>query len=195
MYFTSVWLAWVFGNQKGVNGLGLLLIAAITLTFALWYFERQKAQPSLGKKIIAMAIATLAGLSFAYAMQQDPPKTSAVITGKNYEAFSSARLSELRANGTPVFIDMTADWCITCKVNEKAVLHTEAFTQLLKQTGTVYLVGDWTNQDPEITAYLDQYKAPGVPLYVVYPPGNGMGRKLPQILSMEIMRGELQRTP
>ncbi len=46
---------------------------------------------------------------------------------------------------------MTADWCITCKVNEKAVLHTEAFTQLLKDTGTVYLVGDWTNQDPEIS--------------------------------------------
>ena len=86
---------------------------------------------------------------------------------------------------------MTADWCITCKVNEKAVLHTDAFTQLLKDTGTVYLVGDWTNQDPDISAYLDQYDTPGVPLYVVYPEGAGDGKKLPQLLTHGIMRDAL----
>jgi len=63
-------------------------------------------------------------------------------------------VAELRAAGTPVFIDMTADWCITCKVNEKAVFHTAAFRDLLKRTGTVYMVGDWTNQDVEISGYL-----------------------------------------
>jgi thiol:disulfide interchange protein DsbD len=73
-------------------------------------------------------------------------------------------------------------------VNEKAVLHTDAFTALLKETGTVYLVGDWTNQDPEISAYLDQYQTPGVPLYVLYPKGSGKGEKLPQLLSMKTMR-------
>ena len=195
MYFTATWLAWVFGNQKGVNGLGLLLITAITLAFALWWFERQKLYPSIAKKITVAVIALLAGLSFAFAMQQAAPIASAVSSDKNYEAFSTARLNELRANGTPVFVDMTADWCITCKVNEKAVLHTDAFTQLLKDTGTVYLVGDWTNQDPEITAYLDQYKTPGVPLYVVYPRGDGEGRKLPQLLTMSIMQEALQTAP
>jgi thiol:disulfide interchange protein len=195
MYFTAAWLAWVFGNQKGVNGLGLLLIAAITLTAALWWFERQKMQPSLGKKIAVLIIALLAGLSFALAMQQSTPKTSAVSSDKNYEAFSTARLNELRAQGKPVFVDMTADWCITCKVNEKAVLHTDAFTKLLKDSGTVYMVGDWTNQDTEITAYLDHYKTPGVPLYVVYPNGPGDGKKLPQILTMAIMREALPIKP
>ena len=111
--------------------------------------------------------------------------------GRNYEAFSPERLAELRTQGTPVFVDMTADWCITCKVNEKAVLHTDAFTQLLKDTGTVYLVGDWTNQDPDISAYLDQYDTPGVPLYVVYPEGPGDGKKLPQLLTHDIMRDAL----
>ena len=71
------------------------------------------------------------------------------------------------------------------------MLHTDAFTQLLKDTGTVYLVGDWTNQDPEITAYLDQYRTPGVPLYVVYPKGPGPGRQLPQLLTFEIKREAL----
>ena len=192
MYFTAAWLAWVFGNQKGVNGLGLLLISAITLTAALWWFERQKMQPSLGKKVAVLLIAILAALSFIFALQQTLPAKAVATVGKNYEAFSTARLTELRSQGKPVFVDMTADWCITCKVNEKAVLHTDAFTKLLKDTDTVYLVGDWTNQDTEITAFLDLYKTPGVPLYVVYPNGPGAGKKLPQILTMDIMRKALQ---
>ncbi len=192
MYFTAAWLAWVFGNQKGVNGLGLLLISAITLTAALWWFERQKMQPSLGKKGAVLLIAILAALSFSFALQQTLPAKAVATVGKNYEAFSTARLTELRSQGKPVFVDMTADWCITCKVNEKAVLHTDAFTKLLKDTDTVYLVGDWTNQDTEITAFLDLYKTPGVPLYVVYPNGPGAGKKLPQILTMDIMRKALQ---
>jgi thiol:disulfide interchange protein DsbD len=195
MYFTAAWLAWVFGNQKGVNGFGLLLISAIILSAALWWFERQKLNPNLKAKSLAVLIGLLALASFAFALQQSQPPKAVASADKNYEAFSTVRLNELRKNGTPVFVDMTADWCITCKVNEKAVLHTDAFTQLLKDTGTVYLVGDWTNQDPEITAFLDQYNTPGVPLYVAYPRGNGEGQKLPQLLSMEIMREALQKTP
>jgi thiol:disulfide interchange protein len=191
MYLTAVWLAWVFGNQKGVNGLALLLIAATVLAAALWRFEHQKMQPNLKAKMAALLLGLLAAASFAFALQQAQPGAAAIAADKNYEAFSRARLNELRAQGTPVFIDMTADWCITCKVNEKAVLHTEAFTQLLKDTGTVYLVGDWTNQDPEISAYLDEFKTPGVPLYVVYPNGPGEGRKLPQLLTLEMMRAAL----
>ena len=191
MYLTAVWLAWVFGNQKGVNGLALLLIAATALSAALWWFERQKMQPSIKAKLAVLLIGLLAAASFAFALQQRPPSAAAIATDKNYEAFSRARLDELRAQGTPVFIDMTADWCITCKVNEKAVLHTAAFTRLLKDTGPVYLVGDWTNQDPEISAYLDEYNTPGVPLYVVYPKGPGEGRKLPQLLTLDMMREAL----
>ncbi|MFZ9347418.1 MAG: protein-disulfide reductase DsbD family protein [Arenimonas sp.] len=191
MYLTAVWLAWVFGNQKGVNGLALLLIAATALTAALWWFERQKMNPSLRAKAIVLVLGVLAAASFGFALQQAQPGAAISTQGKNYEAFSPERLAELRAQGTPVLVDMTADWCITCKVNEKAVLHTDAFTQLLKETGTVYLVGDWTNQDPAISAYLDQYDTPGVPLYVVYPEGAGDGKKLPQLLTHDIMRDAL----
>lgn len=191
MYLTAVWLAWVFGNQKGVDGLALLLLAATMLAAALWWFERQKLNPNLRAKAIVLALGVLAAASFGAALQQAQPGATISTQGKNYEAFSPQRLAELRAQGTPVFVDMTADWCITCKVNEKAVLHTDAFTQLLREAGTVYLVGDWTNQDPAISAYLDQYDTPGVPLYVVYPNGPGEGKKLPQLLTLDIMRDAL----
>lgn len=191
MYLTAVWLAWVFGNQKGVDGLALLLLAATMLAAALWWFERQKLNPNLPAKAIVLALGVLAAASFGAALQQAQPGATISTQGKNYEAFSPQRLAELRAQGTPVFVDMTADWCITCKVNEKAVLHTDAFTQLLREAGTVYLVGDWTNQDPAISAYLDQYDTPGVPLYVVYPNGPGEGKKLPQLLTLDIMRDAL----
>ena len=191
MYLTAVWLAWVFGNQKGVNGLSLVLISATALAAALWWFERQKMNPNLKAKVLALLLGALALASFGFALKQDAPRAATISKDSNYQAFSQQRLNELRAAGTPVFVDMTADWCITCKVNEKAVLHTDAFTQLLKETGTVYLVGDWTNQDPEISAYLDEYKTPGVPLYVVYPKGPGEGRKLPQLLTLDMMRKAL----
>jgi thiol:disulfide interchange protein len=193
MYFTAAWLAWVFGHQTGVNGLGLLLITAIGLAMALWWFERQKMQPSLGKKITVFIIALFATLSFSFALKQTLPNT--ITTSSSSTSFSTTRLRALRAQGVPVFVDMSADWCITCKLNEKTVLHTEAFTQLLKDTGTVYLAGDWTNQDPEITAFLDQYNTPGVPLYVLYPKGPGDGQKLPQLLTLDILREALQTAP
>ena len=64
---------------------------------------------------------------------------------------------------------MTADWCVTCKANEHAVLDTDAFRALLKRTGAVYMKGDWTDVNPTISAFLQQYHSPGVPLYVVFP--------------------------
>jgi thiol:disulfide interchange protein DsbD len=191
MYFTAVWLAWVFGKQRGVDAVALLLIGAVLLAVGLWWFERQRFGESLARKLlayvlIAMALGTLA-LATRGAAESTLPAT---VEGE--VPFSAKTLAELRAAGKPVFIDMTADWCITCKVNEKAVFHTEEFRDLLKRTGTIYMVGDWTNQDVEISAFLDEFRAPGVPLYVVYPANGGPGRKLPQILSLELMRETLE---
>jgi thiol:disulfide interchange protein DsbD len=79
---------------------------------------------------------------------------------------------------------MTADWCVTCKVNERAVLHTERFHALVERTGSVLMRGDWTNADPAISAFLKEYKSVGVPLYVVFPAGReGPGTTLPTVLT------------
>jgi thiol:disulfide interchange protein DsbD len=106
-------------------------------------------------------------------------------------AYSPDKLAELRRNGTPVLVDMTADWCVTCKANEHAVLDTQAFHDLLKRTGAVYMVGDWTDVNATIAAFLQRYHSPGVPLYVVFPHGGGEGKQLPNVLTHGIVEQAL----
>jgi len=191
MYLTAVWLAWVFGNQRGIDAFALLLIAAVLLALSLWWFERQRFDGGMAKKALAWLLLALALATLVVSMRM-PAATAGTGLHEGSEPYSAQRLAELRAEGRPVFVDMTADWCITCKVNEKAVLNTDAFKQLLADTHTVYMVGDWTNEDAAISAFLDQYKAPGVPLYVVFPADGGPGRKLPQVLTADLMRESLQ---
>jgi thiol:disulfide interchange protein len=87
------------------------------------------------------------------------------------------KLAALRAAGTPVFVDMTADWCVTCKANEHTVLDTQAFQDLLKRTGAVYMKGDWTDVNPTISAFLQQYHSPGVPLVCGVSENGGPGQQ------------------
>ena len=191
MYFTAIWLAWVFGKQRGIDSMALLLIAGVLLALGLWWLERQRFGDHAAKKFFAYLLLAAAVAVTVVATRGQAGSKQAMVTA-GVVPYSAAGLAHLRAQGTPVFIDMTADWCITCKVNEKAVLDTAAFHELIKRTGTVYMVGDWTNQDAAISAFLDQYQAPGVPLYVIYPGNGGPGRKLPQILSQPMMREALE---
>jgi thiol:disulfide interchange protein DsbD len=190
MYLTAVWLLWVFGKQRGMDSVAVLLAAAVVLALGLWWREKQRFSESRVQKILALVLIAIA-LGGTVLAARLPSTAGAQVPTDGAVKWSAAAMAEARAAGKPVFVDMTADWCITCKVNEKAVLHTEAFKALLARTGTVYMVGDWTDQDPEISAFLDEFHAPGVPLYVVYPAGGGEGRKLPQLLSEKIMREAL----
>ena len=88
---------------------------------------------------------------------------------RDYEIFSSQRLDELQAEGKPVFVNMTAAWCITCLANEQTTLGTERVKAVMADRGITYMKGDWTNEDPEITAVLERFNRPSVPLYVLYP--------------------------
>ena len=102
--------------------------------------------------------------------------------------FSAQRLEELQSAGKPVFVNMTAAWCITCLANEQTTLGTERVKAVMADRGITYMKGDWTNEDPEITAVLEHFNRPSVPLYVLYP-----GQKdrepviLPQILTPGIV--------
>ena len=104
----------------------------------------------------------------------------------------TALLDRLRADNRVVFVNMTADWCVTCKANERNVLDHDKFRDTLKRVNAVYMRGDWTNVDPQISAFLDQHKAVGVPLYVMYPRGGGEGRILPVILTPGIVEDALR---
>ncbi len=189
MYLTAVWLAWVLAQQRGADAIGLLLVAMVVLAMALWWFERSRSRGALSRALV-LVLAVLVAVPLYY-LTQVPAPTRADATAEGVVAYSPQKLAELRQAGTPVFVDMTADWCVTCKANEHAVLDTDAFRALLAKTGAVYMKGDWTDVNPTIAAFLQQYHSPGVPLYVVFPKGGGEGRQLPTVLTRGIVERAL----
>ncbi|GAB3787397.1 protein-disulfide reductase DsbD family protein [Dyella agri] len=190
MYLTAAWLAWVLANQRGADAVGLLLVAMVLLALALWWFERSRGRGPLHHTLTALL--ALAALAPLYLLAQVPATAKTLATRDGTVPYSAAKLAELRAANTPVFVDMTADWCITCKANEHTVLDGAAFRATLERTGAIYMKGDWTNEDPAITTFLQQYHSPGVPLYVVFPKGGGEGRQLPTVLTSSLVTRALE---
>jgi thiol:disulfide interchange protein len=186
MYLSAVWLVWVLAHQRGADAVALVLIAMVLLAAAAWWHARGQPGRRLGH-VLTMLLALAAGVSL-YGITRISPSATTAAADADAVAFSPARLAQLRAAGTPVFVDITADWCVTCKANEYAVLDTQAFRNLLHRTGAVYMKGDWTDVDPEIGAYLRHFHSPGVPLYVVYPRGGGAGRALPTVLTASLVQ-------
>ncbi|MEN4904968.1 protein-disulfide reductase DsbD [Luteimonas sp. TWI662] len=195
MYLTVLWLLWVFGRQSGVNAMTLLLAGLVLFALALWWFERRRWTGGAVSRGLALGLLLVSLLPAAYAVRYAPSDTPrAVATDTDDEvAYSAQRLQALREAGTPVFVNMTADWCVTCKANERRVLSQPAFLEALTRSGATYMVGDWTNVDPQIGAFLEAHGAVGVPLYVVYPRGGGDGEVLPALLSEAVVTSALER--
>ena len=187
LYATAAWLVWVLTGLRGADAAGLWLAAAIMLALALWAWSRARGG---GRGWQVLAGIALLGLIWPLARLQalERPATiaAAATAARNPAApvpWSERTLADLRAQGRVVFVDMTADWCVTCKVNEAAVFSGARFRTALEAANAVYMVGDYTDVDPAITAYLQRHRAVGVPLYVVYPRNGGAGRVLPTLLT------------
>ena len=191
MYLTAVWLLWVLGKQRGVDGMAVLLLGLSLLALALWWAERSLLRE---RRIMATSALLLALLSLApvWLVAGMPAPAVAASSGNGHVAYDPSLLDRLRAENRVVFVNMTADWCVTCKANERNVIERDAFTELLRRTDAVYMRGDWTNVDPEISAFLAEHKAVGVPLYVVYGPG-APPRVLPTVLTQTIVEDALLR--
>ncbi len=187
MYLSAVWLVWVLSHQRGADAAALVLVAMVLLAAAVWAHGRMRVPYKLGYVFTFVLAVTALGSLYGVTRIAPPARAVGASSGGPV-AFSPAKLQALRDAGTPVFVDMTADWCIICKANEHTVLDTDAFRDLLKRTGTVYMVGDWTDVDPMIGAFLQQYHSPGVPLYVVFPRGSGAGKVLPTVLTASLVR-------
>ena len=192
MYLTALWLAWVLGKQRGVDAMALLVAGLTVLALALWWFERRRWTGHALHRGLALALALVALLPVVAVGRLAPPAATAGADA-THVPYSAERLAALRAAGTPVFVNMTADWCVTCKANERRVLSGTAFADALADAGATYMVGDWTNVDPEIGAFLETHGAVGVPLYVVYPAGGGEGEVLPALLSDTVVVEALGR--
>jgi thiol:disulfide interchange protein DsbD len=181
MYLTAVWLLWVLGNQRGMDAVALALIGLVVLAAGLWAFERSRYAEKGGARALAWLL--IAASAVPLLMVDRLPTPSASAQAEGIEPYSAQRLAELRTEGRTVFVNMTADWCVTCKANEARVLSQPAFKDALQAANAVYMVGDWTNVDPAITEFLEQHGAVGVPLYVVFRKGQAEGQVLPTILS------------
>ena len=193
MYLTAIWLVWVLAKQRGADAVGWWALAALALALAAWAWTHARMRGTRWGQVVAI-IALLAALfplwsisklSAADAAQVQLPSDSRAVP------FSEQRLADLRNAGRVVLVNMTADWCVTCKANEKAVFARDGFREALDDANAVYMVGDWTDVDPAITKYLQRYKAVGVPLYVVYSRDGGDGEVLPTVLTPTMVREAL----
>ncbi|MDI9272610.1 protein-disulfide reductase DsbD domain-containing protein [Stenotrophomonas sp. PFBMAA-4] len=193
MYAAALWLLWVLGKQRGVDGMALALGGLLLLTAGLWLFETSRWRSKRGASLLGVLLA-LAALAPVWGVTQlAPPARAAQAASDNVVEYSPQMLDRLRADNRVVFVNMTADWCVSCKANERAVLSRPEFKELLKRTNAVYMRGDYTNVDPQITAFLDEHKAVGVPLYVVYGPG-APPTVLPTLLTQALVEEALLRT-
>jgi thiol:disulfide interchange protein DsbD len=193
MYLTAAWLVAVLAAQRGDDAVWNWMLAAIAIALAAWAWTRSRMQGARWASILAIA-ALLAMLWPLQRIHALPPTQAGGTTSAGATTavpYSEARLASLRAQGQVVFVDITADWCITCKANEKAVLARDGFRDALESANATYMVGDYTDVDPAITAYLQRYGAVGIPLYVVYPRGGGEGKVLPTVLTPELVRDAL----
>ena len=193
MYLTAIWLLWVLGNQRGVDALGLALVGMVLLALGLWWFERLRLREAPIKRTLAVLIIALSLVPLVMAHRLPQKSPAAVAHTGNSVPYSAEALAALRAEGRVVFVDMTADWCVTCKANESTVLDREPFRAAMALADATLMRGDWTNVDPAITAFLEEHRAVGVPLYVVYPNDGGEGEVLPTVLTQSIVEDALRR--
>ena len=193
MYAASAWLIWVISQQAGPAGVLGTAAGLVLLGFAAWVLGITQGTADRSRRLgqTAAAAAFLAALAVLSGIATAPAPSTGVVGTAGVEPFSAVRLASLRADGQPVFVNMTAAWCVTCLVNERVAISTDAVQRAFADHHVAYLKGDWTRQDPAITNYLRENGRDGVPLYVYYP-AHGQPDVLPQILTENTLLGALQ---
>ncbi|MBA2770391.1 MAG: thioredoxin family protein, partial [Sphingomonas sp.] len=181
MFLTALALAWILGRQSGVDGMALGLAAATVLGLALWWMGRRQGRRGSWVPLIPAVFAAGAAMFLVPTATAGPAEAISRDMLKS-EPFSEARLDALQQEGRPVFVYFTADWCVTCKVNEKGALEREQVAKAFAESQVAVLVGDWTRGDAAIGRFLEKHGRSGVPLYLYYRPGEPV-EILPQVLT------------
>jgi thiol:disulfide interchange protein DsbD len=181
LYLTAVWLLWVAGKQNGVDTMAAAAAGLVMLALGLTLLRGGRTARVIGSACLISAI-VLGGV------RGEPSDADNVGNREGVVPWSPTALASLRAQGLPVFVDVTADWCITCLANEQAVLFTDDMTQAFAASEVTYMVADWTNYDPGIGEFVRQHGRNGIPLYVMYS-GDPQAPPviLPQLLTTRIM--------
>ncbi len=183
MLLTMIWLLWVLSQQVSFTALVLYIAAVISLCVCLFLYGKLQFSLLTAKLPIVLS-AACAVLLFAAASSPLFRQPDAAVQAA--DAWSPQAVENALKAGKPVFVDFTASWCVTCQANKIAVLDREDIREAFKQHGVVFLVADWTNQNPDITQALESFGRSGVPLYILYSP-DGKTTVLPELLTKNIV--------
>ncbi len=192
MYGAAVWLVWVADQQTGADGMLAALSGALLIGFAAWLLGVTRENERRGRAFgwSGAAASAIGAIALLFNVAATPAPTAAA---EGETSWSESRLAALRRAGQPVFVNMTAAWCVTCLVNERVTLSSEAVKQAFAGHKVAYLKGDWTHADPAISQYLREHGRDGVPLYVFYPSNGQKPVILPQVLTEGAVLDEIDR--
>ena len=186
---TVVWLGWVFGRTAGVDGLVALLAFLFAVAFVTWIFgSLQRARYARLARGVAVVLVGLAGAGlFALPVERASTPVGAVTEdGRVWEVFEPSAIRARLEEGRPVLVTFTADWCLTCKANERFVLGDARVQAELDRLDVATFKADWTQRDERIRAELARFGRAGVPMYLLYSPKSpGRPRVLPELLTVE----------
>lgn len=202
LFGAAIWLAAVLSRLRGDAALIELLVALLLMGFALWLFGRSQRSVVARRRAVGLAATCVAAL-LALAVALDAAAPAAWAPGRRehgtaaasatdpaeglWQPWSAERVARLRAAKRPVFVNFTADWCISCKVNERLVLRSDAVQRAFARHEVVALKADWTHEDPAITRALAAHGRAGVPLYLYYAPSADNPQVLPAVLTPDIV--------
>jgi thiol:disulfide interchange protein DsbD len=202
---TTIWLVDVLGAQTGLEGTTGFLLFLLFVSLSAWIFGKWGSVIESGARqiqafVLAILISTAAGFFFLETdfTEADTRKEVSDLNNLDFseevpwQPFSDAAITKLKADKKAIFIDFTADWCLSCKVNEKNVLETETVRNALKENGIIPVKADWTRRDDEISDWLKRYGKAGVPFYLVIGT-NGSVQPLPEVLTTGIVLKALKK--
>lgn len=196
MVAVVIWLGWVLSVQRGGDALVLLLIGLFFISLGIWVNIIKNKKKWLMFLSIFFCIS---GLYSAYQAANNPfidskGEKEILENGINWEQYDPSRLRKYLMENKPVFLDFTAAWCLSCQVNERMVFYNSKVINRFNELGIIPIKADWTNQDPEITEALNGYGKNSIPLYVLYPQGDGGDPIiLPEIITPAIIISALDK--
>ncbi|WP_312628572.1 thioredoxin family protein [Scandinavium sp.] len=190
------WLVWVLAQQAGTTALGVMLAGSVALSFAAWLYGIAQRRQLAGRGYRVMYAVTavlIVAILLPLPGIMKPAATADVMASTATVKWTPQAVAEQRGHGKAIFVNFTASWCITCQVNDKTSLSTQAVKEAMARTGTLYMVADSTKFNPDVDDALSQFGQGGLPLYVVYPANGGAPKVLPQVLTPTIVVNALNQ--
>jgi thiol:disulfide interchange protein DsbD len=186
---SAVWLVWIVGRSIGIDGMVTLVGFLVAVSFVTWvYGSVQAVRRRVLTRGIGLALVALvaAGLNTIRLEAGEPAPPTVPRFEQVWQSFDARAIADQLAAGRPVFVSFTADWCITCKVNERFVIAHDRVREEFAQLDVALFRGDWTRRDERIRSELARFGKAGVPMYLIYGPEDPeQPVLLPELLSVE----------